>query len=194
MPRNPKLRKALWGLLAVGLVFGAIVCLLAVPSTMNYHKFRADSARRLAAATTAEELAAATGRLGTVLWLPDRSWIAIRYTDAHVLPGWFSSSVALGSDGRWLQSARHYCGLIGAFNDMRYVRDQDAAWRAARGLPPDTSDTSDGEMGALFAADQAPSLEAARKILEDIGFSGYDADVKPVLTGPLDRPPEKEPR
>jgi len=78
-------------------------------------RVREASIELLATASTPEALRTAAT---VVLESRNGAWIAIRHRDSHGSP-FYSSSVALCSDGSWLHSTEHYCGLFGGYRSTR---------------------------------------------------------------------------
>jgi len=101
-------------------------------STIGYWVERRASYNLLAAAADRDALNNAVDRLGVLLELPDGEWIAIRYSDSHAWPG-YSIAVALTSDGRWLESSYHYCGLFRGYKH-HLERVQEATTEEERGI------------------------------------------------------------
>lgn len=94
--------------------------LLSYAASAAARRARAESVELLASAAGVDALEEAVGPLGVVIRLQDGAWIAISYRDSHSAANFFSSSVALCSDGTWLESDEHYCGEFGAYRSMRH--------------------------------------------------------------------------
>jgi hypothetical protein len=121
-----------WVSVIVLVLISAIVGGPYLLSTIGYWVERRASYNLLAAATDRDALNDAVDRLGVLLELPDGEWIAIRYRDSHAWPG-YSIAVALTSDGRWLESSYHYCGLFGIYKHL-LERLQEATTEEERGI------------------------------------------------------------
>lgn len=150
--------------LSVGIV-AVPVAWMAFSSAAAARAARLESIELLAGAPTVDALDEAVGPLGVVLRLADGSWIAIAYRDSHSAANYFSSSVALCSDGTWLESDEHYCGELGGYRSMR---------RQARELSNAGIDASSfDEFFAgqrLTSVESAPDLAHAKTQLLDLGF------------------------
>lgn len=72
---------------------------------------REDSVARLRGVADETSARAAVNYLGTFLTFTNGDWVVIRYRDIHVNRVQ-SHSLAKTSDGRWLESERHFCGTI----------------------------------------------------------------------------------
>ena len=79
----------------------------------------------LRAAKTASELNDAVGYLGMVQPIGDHAWIAIRYKDMHVSPGFWSHATALDSNGRWYVSTFHHCGSFQSYRKALELIDNE---------------------------------------------------------------------
>jgi hypothetical protein len=146
-----------------------VVCvpmgLMAYASSSASRAARRESIERLATAPSVEALDEAVGSLGVVLRLEDGSWIAIAYRDSHSAATFFSSSVALCSDGTWLESDEHYCGELGAYRSMR----REAREAADAGMDASSYDEYFAEH-RLSKVEAAPHLGDATDLLRGMGF------------------------
>lgn len=92
---------------------------------------------------------------GVALTLPDKNWLAIRYTCSHCQWG-NDVSIAMDSAGGWYQSDKHFCG------SFRFLRSM-----ASGNIP------ASGGWGAALV--QAGDLTAARQALLALGFTPMEA-------------------
>jgi hypothetical protein len=118
---------------------------------------RNESIRLLSEAATPEALAKALGR-GMMIYRPDGTWIAIRYSDSHG-PTLNSLAIAKDSGGKWHESNYHFCGAFRSHQRLGEMADQSNEI--------DGSDEIGAHINKLYTAE---TLEAARKSLRDLGF------------------------
>jgi hypothetical protein len=142
-------------------------------------KERSHSFALLAEAANMAELTDAVGRLGIVFMLNGGDWIAVRYRDSHGWPG-FSSSVALASNGVWLESDHHFCGALSIYRDAR-DRALHAEDEEVRALYREALDR-----GHLRAIEEAASVETAIEILLTMHFRQSN-DARPAAMIPSRR-------
>jgi hypothetical protein len=129
-----------------------------------------ESVQELRRAASWEQLQEAVGCLGLVLRLPNGSWIAIRYRDSHATKFW-SSAVALDSEGKWFVSRYHYCGNLAGY---RWYKENRGATPKGPELPLHTS---------LRAIEGAATLDEARHLLTGLGFEPLSGPGQPAFTG-----------
>jgi hypothetical protein len=115
-------------------------------------------ARRALASASSAKLEDAVGPLGAVMRFPDQSWIAIRYRDSHLSPGW-SLAVARDSEGKWFESDEHFCGHLGILRDLEEMA------RLSGDLPSPLSDPPANRHEWLRLLAASPDLKTARQRL-----------------------------
>jgi hypothetical protein len=103
-----------WLLIGFAVVFLALAAWLWGPLAPYKARWRqsceeAASFDVLARAASPSELKETVGSLGLFMRYPDGSWMAVRYRDSHLYPGW-SSAVVRDSGGAWFTSEEHFCG------------------------------------------------------------------------------------
>jgi hypothetical protein len=127
---------------------------------------RKDSLRILASAKSTEDLTAAVRPLGLFLTFPDKSWMAIRYSDMH---GWSIRSVALVRDsgGQWFESHHHFCGMLAVYREKYEMQRT----RRELGDTEDVKFLSHSSYNGIHAVAESKNLEEARKQLLKIDFT-----------------------
>jgi hypothetical protein len=142
------------------LILVVVVYYAAVNATSD---FEDQNVAALMPVTSFDEAQAPISRLGALLGTNQGPWVAIEYRDTHY--GLIASSaVAKTSDGRWFQSAKHYCGKFGLFSS---IREHDSYDRAV------------GHFPRLAAADRAASVDEMIEILLELGFVEFE----PTMNG-----------
>jgi hypothetical protein len=136
---------------------------------------RQESVARLSAANNEQSARAAVNYLGTFLTFTNGDWVAIRYRDTHA--GRVQShALARTSDGRWLESERHFCGTIqGLGRRAAEWRDKDAesrefwlsSWQESGPARNTNSVPSGLDLVPLL---EASNLDSAVRALLRLGF------------------------
>jgi hypothetical protein len=136
---------------------------------------RKESVGRLSAANNEQSARAAVNSLGTFLSFTNRAWVAIRYRDTHA--GRVQShALARTSDGRWLESERHFCGTIRGLDrridDWRQAdAERQAEWRSTmREIGPARNTNSLPSELDLLPLLEASNLDSAVQALLRLGF------------------------
>ena len=139
-----------------------------------YRRAERRSISQLAHARSLQGLSDAVGDLGVVLRLSDGGWIAIGYSDSHSDP-LFSCAVARTSDGRWLRSRTHYCGLFSSYRSIasQLVLMRDLGPEMAEGVKSTEEWFHEGDQSHLWAAEHAVSMDEAVRELETIGLTEF---------------------
>ena len=108
-----RLSAILAGLVLLGLGVAFMQPYVAARSALA--RERSHAIELLQDASTVEELNDAVGYLGLFQPISDHDWIAIRYKDMHVSPGFWSYATALDSEGHWYVSTYHHCGRFQSY-------------------------------------------------------------------------------
>lgn len=111
----------------------------------------------LAKVTSPTDARASVGDLGVFLELKSGNWIAIRYNDSH-RPRWWSSAVALDSQGGWYISNVHFCGRFLAYPRYRYDK--------INGKIP----IFDKFLEELWAIEQSSDISSVKESMINLGF------------------------
>ncbi len=113
--------------------------------------------------------------IGAVLTFTNGGWLAVRYRDTHYNRV-RSSAVAKSSDGRYLESHRHFCGTIQGLgrrakewqnSDAEYHEFWLSTWRDS-GHSRNTNSVPTGL--DLLPLLEASNLDAAIQALRALGF------------------------
>lgn len=136
---------------------------------------REDSVARLRVLADSPSARATVKYLGTFLTFTNGDWLAIRYHDTHAGPVQ-SYALARTSDGRWLESERHFCGTIGGL-DQRIDdwRKADAQLQAEKRsmmqeIGPARNTNSVPSEFDLLPLLEASNLDSAVQALLQLGF------------------------
>ncbi len=168
-------RILLWSGLIVVTAAAALVGWYYYEPRVWLSRARQESVARLSAATNDESARAAVNSLGTFLTFTNGDWVAIRYRDTHA--GRVQShALARTSDGRWLESERHFCGTIqGLGRRAAEWRDKDAesrefwlsSWQESGPARNTNSVPSELDLLPLL---EASNLDSAVQALLRLGF------------------------
>lgn len=161
-------RRATGCIVAPIVLLGVLITLGMIPGWRAGAQAFDRSVEVLAEVTTIEEATAAVGVLGVVLVRPNGEWVAIRYTDSHSWPGFFSCSVARSSDNRWYRSWNHYCGLFAGMRSMDQLDEYSDPELRARAI------NGSSDLTLLEAIRTAPSLDDAERSLLELGFRRFE--------------------
>jgi hypothetical protein len=168
-------RILLWSGLAVLAAAVTMVAWFKYEPRVWLPRARKESVARLAAATNEESARAAVNSLGTFLSFTNGAWVAIRNRDTHA--GRVQShALARTSDGRWLESERHFCGIIGSLerkiDEWRKAdAERQAEWRSTmREIGPARNNNSLPSELDLLPLLEASNLDCAVQALLRLGF------------------------
>lgn len=168
-------RILLWSGLAVVTAAAALVGWYYYEPRVWLPRARQESVARLSAANNEQSARAAVNSLGTFLTFTNDAWVAIRYRDTHAGPVQ-SHALARTSDGRWLESERHFCGTIGGLDrridDWRQADAQrQAEWLSMmREIGPARNTNSVPSGLDLLPLLEASNLDSAVQALLRLGF------------------------
>lgn len=168
-------RCLLWVVTGLLVLTGLAVTVFALDDRSWLPRNRQDATARLSSVTDADSARIAVGSLGTVLTFTNGAWMAIRYRDTHA--GRVQShALARTSDGRWLESERHFCGTIGGLdrriNEWRQAdTERQTEWRSVmREIGPAWNTNSLPSELDLLPLLEASNLDSAVQALLRLGF------------------------
>jgi hypothetical protein len=165
----------------VGFWIYVVTALYTVEEYVFPKRARHDAVKALTSTNSTNKLAALKGTFGKFFSFDDGSWLVVRYKDTH---SGFVGSYALtrDSDGKWLESKYHFCGMLG-YLDKGAARDARLAEELAKvsknderesaQQAPDPTEQETG-MRRLMEATNAAALGAV--LIENFEF--HETSVK----------------
>ncbi len=169
VPRLQFLR--LVGHAAATLIVGLFVVMFLIYPVVAPVLARSESKRLLSGARDSAQRQQEVGSLGMLFTYTNGEWIAIRYLDSHVWPGW-SSATALDSDKQLYESRHHFCGRFRAYRRAAMRQRDFNAELAAMG-DTNTIDLLSG-FEDIHALASASGLQTAVPLLLDLEFRRLD--------------------